>query len=188
MGLAIADINLDGFPDIYVGIDYVTNELIYINNQDGTFSNQAKHLLKHQARFSMGNDIADINNDGLVDIYTLDMLPSNNFRKKTSVDGGGSYQTYTSTEKLDYEYQYMRNMMQINNGNAPFSEIGQLLGLHETDWSWAPLFADVDNDGNKDLLITNGFPKDLTNIDYIRFRNVVGMFEKNARLGRSVGF
>lgn len=182
LGLAIADINLDGFPDIYIGNDYVTNELIYINNQDGTFSNQAKQLLKHQARFSMGNDIADINNDGLVDIYTLDMLPSNNFRKKTSVDGGGSYQTYTSTENLDYEYQYMRNMLQLNNGNAPFSEIGQLMGLHETDWSWSPLFADVDNDGNKDLLITNGFPKDLTNIDYLRFRNDVGMFTKTNQL------
>ncbi len=182
LGLAIADINLDGYPDIYVGNDYVTNDLIYINNQDGTFSNQAKHFLKHQCRFSMGNDIADINNDGLVDIFTLDMLPSNNYRKKSSVDGGGSYQTYRSTENLNYEYQYVRNMMQINNGNAPFSEIGQLLGLHETDWSWSPLFADFDNDGNKDLLISTGFPKDLTNIDYIRFRNDVGMFTKSNQL------
>jgi hypothetical protein len=124
LGLAIADINLDGFPDIYVGNDYVTNDLIYINNQDGTFSNRAKYYLKHQSRFSMGDDIADINNDGLVDIFTLDMIPSTNNRKKTSVDGGGSYQTYTSTKNLDYEYQYMRNMVQINNGNAPFSEIG----------------------------------------------------------------
>ena len=182
LGLAITDINLDGFPDIYVGNDYVTNDLIYINNQDGTFSNKAKNLLKHQSRFSMGNDIADINNDGLVDIFTLDMLPSNNFRKKTSVDGGGSYQTYRSTEKLGYEYQYMRNMVQINNGNAPFSEIGQLLKVHQTDWSWSPLFADFDNDGNKDLLISTGFPKDLTNIDYIRFRNDVGMFTKSKQL------
>jgi len=182
LGLAIADINLDGFPDIYVGNDYVTNDLIYINNQDGTFSNRAKYFLKHQSRFSMGNDIADINNDGLVDIFTLDMIPSTNYRKKTSVNGGGSYQTYTSTKNLDYEYQYMRNMVQINNGNAPFSEIGQLLGLYQTDWSWAPLFADVDNDGNKDLLITTGFPKDLINIDYIRFRNDVGMFTKANQL------
>ena len=97
LGIAIADINSDGYPDIYIGNDYITNDLIYINNKNGTFSNQAKYKLKHQARFSMGNDISDINNDGLVDIFTLDMLPSTNYRKKTSVDGGGSYLTYTST-------------------------------------------------------------------------------------------
>jgi hypothetical protein len=182
LGIAIADINLDGYPDIYIGNDYITNDLIYINNQDGTFSNQAKYRMKHQARFSMGNDISDINNDGLVDIFTLDMLPSTNYRKKTSVDGGGSYMTYTSTEKLGYEYQYMRNMLQINNGDAPFSEIGQMLGLYQTEWSWSPLFLDIDNDGNKDLLITTGFPKDLTNIDYIRFKNDVGMFTKSHQL------
>ena len=182
LGIAIADINLDGYPDIYIGNDYITNDLIYINNQDGTFSNQAKDKMKHQSRFSMGNDISDINNDGLVDIFTLDMLPSTNYRKKTSVDGGGSYMTYTSTEKLGYEYQYMRNMLQINNGDAPFSEIGQMLGLYQTEWSWSPLFFDIDNDGNKDLLITTGFPKDLTNIDYIRFKNDVGMFTKSHQL------
>jgi hypothetical protein len=182
LGIAIADINLDGYPDIYIGNDYITNDLIYINNQDGTFSNQAKYKMKHQSRFSMGNDISDINNDGLVDIFTLDMLPSTNYRKKTSVDGGGSYLTYTSTEKLGYEYQYMRNMVQLNNGDAPFSEIGQMLGLYQTEWSWSPLFFDIDNDGNKDLLITTGFPKDLTNIDYIRFKNDVGMFTKSHQL------
>jgi hypothetical protein len=182
LGIAIADINLDGYPDIYIGNDYITNDLIYINNKDGTFSNQAKYRLKHQSRFSMGNDISDINNDGLVDIFTLDMLPSTNYRKKTSVDGGASYMTYSSTDKLGYEYQYMRNMLQINNGTAPFSEIGQMLGLHQTEWSWSPLFFDIDNDGNKDLLITTGFPKDLTNIDYIRFKNDVGMFTKSHQL------
>lgn len=182
LGLAIADINLDGWPDIYVGNDYLTNDLIYINNQDGTFSNQAKHFLKHQSRFSMGNDIADINNDGLVDIYTLDMLPQTNYRKKTSSGGGTSYQSYLNNESLGYEYQYIRNMMQINNGNAPFSEVGQMMGLQQTEWSWSPLFADVDNDGFRDLLITNGFPKDLTDMDYIRFRNDVGMFTQPDQL------
>ena len=182
LGLAISDINLDGYPDIYIGNDYVTNDLIYINNQDGTFSNKAKYMLKHQARFSMGNDIADVNNDGLIDIFTLDMLPSTNYRKKTSIDGGASYQTYTSTEKLGYEYQYMRNMMQLNNGDGSFSEIGQMLGLYQTEWSWSPLFFDIDNDGFKDLLITTGFPKDLTNIDYVRFKNDVGMFTKSNQM------
>lgn len=182
LGLAIADINLDGWPDIFVGNDYVTNDLVYINNQDGTFSNQAKTTLKHQSRFSMGCDVSDINNDGLVDIFTLDMLPQINYRKKTSSGGGVSYRTYLSTERFGYEYQYIRNMMHVNNGNAPFSEIGQLMGIHQTEWSWSPLFADVDNDGFKDLLITNGFPTDLTDMDYIGFRNDVGSFTKPKQL------
>lgn len=182
LGIAIADINVDGWPDIFIGNDYLTNDLVYINNQDGTFSNQAKDYLKHQSRFSMGCDIADVNNDGLVDIYTLDMLPQINYRKKTSSGGGTSYRTYITNEKLGYEYQYIRNMLHINNGNAPFSEVGQMLGLHHTEWSWSPLFADVDNDGHRDLLITNGFPKDLTDMDYIRFRSDVGSFTKPNQL------
>lgn len=182
LGIAIADINLDGWPDIFIGNDYLTNDLIYINNQDGTFSNQAKDFLKHQSRFSMGNDIADINNDGLVDIFTLDMLPQINYRKKTASGGGTSYRTYQINESMGYEYQYIRNMMHINNGSAPFSEVGQMLGLHQTEWSWSPLFADVDNDGNRDLLITNGFPKDLTDMDYIRFRSDVGSITKPNQL------
>jgi hypothetical protein len=182
LGLAIADLNLDGWPDIFVGNDYVTNDLVYINNQDGTFTNQAKNTLKHQSRFSMGCDVADINNDGLVDIFSLDMLPRINYRKKTSSGGGVSYRTYASTERFGYEYQYIRNMMHINNGNAPFSEIGQMMGIHQTEWSWSPLFADVDNDGFKDLLITNGFPTDLTDMDYIGYRNDVGSFTKPEQL------
>jgi len=182
LGLAISDINMDGWPDIFVGNDYVTNDLVYLNNQDGTFTNNAKDVLKHQSRFSMGCDVADINNDGLVDVFTLDMLPQVNYRKKTSSGGGVSYNTYLSTERFGYEYQYIRNMMHVNNGNAPFSEVGQLLGIHQTEWSWSPLFADVDNDGNKDLLITNGFPTDLTDMDYIRFRNDVGSFTKPEQL------
>jgi len=182
LGIAIADLNMDGWPDIFIGNDYITNDLIYINNQDGTFSNQAGNMLKHQSRFSMGNDIADINNDGLVDIFTLDMLPQINYRKKTASGGGTAYRTYMSNEKLGYEYQYIRNMMHINNGNAPFSEVGQMMGLHHTEWSWSPLFFDVDNDGYRDLLVTNGFPKDLTDMDYIMFRNDVGSITKPNQL------
>ncbi|MCG8305862.1 MAG: VCBS repeat-containing protein, partial [Cytophagales bacterium] len=182
LGIAIADLNLDGWPDIFIGNDYVTNDLVYINNQNGTFSNKAKEVLKHQSRFSMGCDVADINNDGLVDIFTLDMLPRINYRKKTSSGGGVSYRTYISTERFGYEYQYIRNMMHINNGNAPFSEVGQMMGLHQTEWSWSPLFADVDNDGYRDLLITNGFPSDLTDMDYIGFRSDVGSFTKPEQL------
>lgn len=182
LGIAIADINLDGWPDIFIGNDYVTNDLVYINNQDGTFFNMASSTLKHQSRFSMGCDVADINNDGLVDIYTLDMLPKINYRKKTSSGGGISYTTYINTMRFGYEYQYIRNMMHINNGNAPFSEVGQMLDIHQTEWSWSPLFVDVDNDGYRDLLVTNGFPADLTDMDYIGYRNDVGSFTKPNQL------
>ena len=182
LGIAIADLNMDGWPDIFIGNDYVTNDLVYINNQDGTFTNMAKSTLKHQSRFSMGCDVADINNDGLVDIFSLDMLPKINYRKKTASGGGVSYRTYVSTERFGYEYQYIRNMMHINNGNAPFSEVGQMMDIHQTEWSWSPLFADVDNDGHRDLLITNGFPSDLTDMDYIGFRSDVGSFTKPEQL------
>jgi hypothetical protein len=182
LGVAIADINYDGWPDIFVGNDYMTNDLVYINNHDGTFSNQAKYYLKHQSRFSMGCDVADVNNDGLVDIFSLDMLPEINYRKKTATGGATSYQTYIIIDQLNYEHQYIRNMLHLNNGNAPFSEIGQMLGIYHTEWSWSSLFADVDNDGLKDLLITNGFPKDLTDMDYIRYRDDVGTITKPGQL------
>ena len=178
LGLAIADINRDGWPDIYVGNDYVANDLLYINNGDGTFTNKIKEILKHQSQFSMGNDIADINNDGLVDIITLDMLPEVNFRKKTIAGGGVTYQNYHKTEEYGYEYQYMRNMVHINNGIGPFSEQGMMIGLHQTEWSWSPLFMDVDNDGNRDLIVTNGFPKDLTDMDFVNFKRELGTFYK----------
>lgn len=170
LGLAIADINQDGWQDIYVSNDYVSNDLLYINNKNGTFSNNIDQYIRHQSQFSMGNDIADINNDGLLDIITLDMLPEGNLRRKTVINGA-SYTTYLNNKQYGYSYQYIRNMLQLNNGNGTFSEVGQMAGIHQTEWSWSPLFADFDNDGFKDLIITNGFPKDVTDKDFGNFRN-----------------
>lgn len=168
LGVATADLNQDGTTDVYVGNDFITNDLLYIN-QGGNFVEQIDSSIKHQSRFSMGNDIADINNDGYPDIMTLDMLPETNLRKKTVMIPNG-YIVYVNDYKFGYTHQYVRNMLQVNNGNMKFSEIGQLAGVHQTEWSWSPLFADFDNDGYKDLVITNGYPKDITDLDFINFR------------------
>ncbi len=174
LGLLVSDLNNDGWPDIHISNDYVTNDILYINNQDGTFSNKISESLRHQSQFSMGSDISDFNNDGLPDIFTLDMLGEGNYRKKTTI-GNNSYQTYISNEQWDYEYQYVRNMLHMNNGpGVPFSEIGMMAGVYQTDWSWAPLFGDVDNDGMRDLLVTNGFPRDITDKDFANYRADVG--------------
>jgi enediyne biosynthesis protein E4 len=174
LGLAIADMNNDGWPDIHISNDYITNDILYINNQNGTFSNQTKENLKHQSQFSMGSDISDFNNDALPDLITIDMLGEDNYRKKTTI-GKNSYQTYINNEQYGYDYQYVRNMVHLNNGpGVPFSEIGLMAGVYQTDWSWAPLFGDVDNDGLRDLLVTNGFPRDITDKDFANYRADVG--------------
>jgi hypothetical protein len=172
LGLAISDINQDGLPDIYVSNDYITNDLLYMNMGAGKFKDEIDERIKHQSKFSMGNDIADINNDGYPDIITVDMLPETNLRKKTVIVGTG-YITYINDINYGYTHQHVRNMLQMNNGNSTFSEIGQLAGIYQTEWSWSPLFADFDNDGYKDLFITNGFPKDITDRDFISFREKV---------------
>jgi hypothetical protein len=186
LGLGIADINDDGWPDIYIGNDYVSNDILYINNGDGTFSNEIKDRLKHQSLFSMGIDIADINNDQFLDIITLDMLPENNLRRKTVSGAGATYFTYINNREYGYEFQYMRNMLHVNNGDGSFSEVGQMVGIHQTEWSWSSLFMDVDNDGNRDLLITNGFPKDVTDKDYVMFKREVGAFNHHRSLIDSI--
>lgn len=173
LGLAIADINKDGWQDIYVSNDYIANDIIYINNQNGTFTNAIDKMVKHQSQFSMGNDVADINHDALPDIITLDMLPEGSLRRKTVI-GGPTYTTYINNKQYHYAHQYIRNMLQLNNGDGTFSEIGQLAGVHQTEWSWSPLFADFDNDGERDLMITNGFPRDITDKDFSNFRNDPG--------------
>jgi len=170
LGISISDINRDGWPDIYVSNDYITNDLLYINQGDGTFKNNIKDYFKHVSYSTMGMDIADFNNDGLVDVFTLDMLPEDYFRKRIMAGNMRSYERYQAEINADYLEQYIRNMLQLNNGallgQYSFSEIGQLAGVFETDWSWAPFFADFDNDGYKDLFISNGIPHDLTNMDY----------------------
>lgn len=186
LGLAISDVNKDGWPDIYVSNDYLSNDLLYINNQDGTFTNRIGELLGHQSLFSMGNDAADVNNDAWSDIITLDMLPETNFRKKSTISNK-SYLNYINNEKYHYEYQHVRNMLHLNNGaNLKFSEIGQMAGMYQTEWSWSPLLADFDNDGYKDLIITNGFPKDVTDKDFSNYRADVGNVASPALLIDSI--
>ena len=171
-GLAagIADINGDGWQDIYISNDYAVPDYLYINNHDGTFTNVIQKSLGHTSEFSMGNDISDINNDGYPDIFTLDMLPEDNRRQKLLVSPD-NYGRFDLSLRSGFYYQYMRNMLQLNNGNGTFSEIGQLAGISNTDWSWAPLFADYDNDGWKDLFVTNGYLRDYTNMDFIKYMN-----------------
>ena len=168
LGVTVSDFNDDGWPDIYVSNDFITNDLLWINNQDGTFTNQASRYLKHQTFNGMGNDVADYNNDGLVDIAVVDMLPEDNKRWKLTPRGNG-YDEFEHGLSVGYEPQYVRNTLQLNNGNGTFSEIGQLAGIEATEWSWSILFADYDNDGLKDLFITNGYGKDITNLDFIMY-------------------
>jgi hypothetical protein len=176
LGIAVADLNYDGWPDIHVSNDYLTNDLLYINNQDGTFTNKIESYLKHQSKFSMGSDISDYDNDGFLDILTLDMLGETNHRMKTNI-GNNNYVEYTLNERYNYQYQYMRNMLHKGNGSAAnFNEIGLMAGISKTDWSWAPLFMDADNDGFRDLLITNGFPRDITDKDFGDFAINVNAF------------
>jgi len=180
LGAAIDDVNGDGWPDIYISNDYTIPDFLYINNGDGTFTNKLQSSLGHTSQFSMGNNISDINNDGLPDIFTLDMLPEDNHRQKL-LFAPDNYEKFNLTLNTGFYYQYMRNMLQINNGNGTYSEIGQLSGLSNTDWSWAPLFADYDNDGWKDLFVTNGYTRDFTNMDFVKY---MGDYMKDRRLMR----
>nr|WP_225840832.1 VCBS repeat-containing protein [Rufibacter glacialis] len=170
LGAGISDLNQDGWPDLYVSNDYSAPDFLLINNWNGTFSDQSKTSLQHTAIYSMGNDIGDINNDGLPDIMTLDMLPEDNKRQKL-LFGPDNYEYFDMIVRAGFNHQYMRNMLQVNNGNGTFSEVGQLSGVSNTDWSWAPLLADYDNDGWKDLFVSNGFLKDFTNMDFLKFRS-----------------
>ena len=170
LGAGIADINGDGWQDIYIANDYNVPDFLYINNKNGTFTNELQHMLGHTSKSSMGNNVSDINNDGLPDIFVLDMLPEDNRRQKL-LFAPDNYEKFDVTVRSGFYYQYMRNVLQLNNGNGTFSEIGQLAGISNTDWSWAPLFADYDNDGWKDLYITNGYTRDYTNMDFLKFMN-----------------
>ncbi len=168
LGVNVADINDDGWPDIYIGNDYTMPDYLYINQKNGTFKDQIQDMLDHVSHFSMGNDIADINNDGLLDIFTLDMLPEDNFRQKQLLSPD-NFEMYQLNLERGFYHQTMRNMLHLNSGDGTFQEIGQLAGISNTDWSWAALFADLDLDGWKDLYITNGYLRDYNNQDFLKY-------------------
>jgi len=181
LGVGISDINRDGWPDIYAANDFISNDLLWINNQDGTFSNKAGQYLKHQSYNSMGMDMADYNNDGLVDIMVVDMMPEDNMRQKTTMSAP-NYDRFELNKRMGYQIQYVRNSLQYNNGNGSFSEIGQMAGVYATDWSWSALLADYDNDGLRDLFITNGYVRDITDLDYIQYQSESSKFGRSAEM------
>ncbi|MEY4660995.1 MAG: hypothetical protein RLZZ42_947, partial [Bacteroidota bacterium] len=179
LGISISDINNDGWKDIYVSNDYLSNNILYINNQDGTFTDRCADYFQHTSKNAMGNDVGDINNDGLQDIIEMDMMPADQYRQKL-MHNDISYQTFQNSERFGYIYQYPRNTLQLNRGFAngskdstgipAFSEIAYLSGVAQTDWSWAPLLVDVDNDGFRDLMISNGLPRDISDLDFMAYR------------------
>lgn len=181
LGLGISDLNGDGWPDFYVSNDYAVPDYCYINNKNGTFTDRLAQSVGHNSQFSMGNDIADINNDGLPDIVTLDMLPEDNRRQKLLL-APDNYNKFELNVRSGFHYQYMRNMLQLNNGDGTFSEVGQLMGMSNTDWSWSALLTDFDNDGWKDLFVSNGYYRDYTNLDFINFMD--GVVKAKGRLKR----
>ncbi len=169
LGVAVADFDHNGFDDIYVGNDFHENDYYYMNEGNGTFKEMNASAFKHESHFSMGNDAADINNDGWTDLVTLDMLPENDKVLKSSL-GEGPLDEYMVQRRLGYNYQYSRNCLQLNTGAGKrFSEIGLYAGIAATDWSWSALAADYDLDGNKDIFISNGIKKRLNDLDYLKF-------------------
>ena len=177
LGLGVGDFDNDGWEDLYISNDFLANDLIYFNNQRGGFWEKSKSLLAHTSHFSMGNDISDFNNDGWQDIIVADMMPSTNQQRK-KMAGTLSNEAFEMVLQRGYNPQYMRNSLQLNNGSGlPFSEIAMMAGVNATDWSWSPLLADFDNDGWKDLFISNGYRHDITDMDFIT---------DNAKLGQQM--
>ncbi|WP_373514345.1 VCBS repeat-containing protein [Persicitalea sp.] len=176
LGLAVADFNQDGWEDIYIANDFLANDFLYLSNQGDSgdevrFTEVGKLYFKHHSQFSMGCDAADINNDGLTDLVVADMLPAHNEQRK-KMAGASNFQQFEAVQRAGYHPQFMRNMLQVNIGQAPdgqiiFSEIGQFAGISATDWSWSPLLGDFDNDGWRDLFITNGYLRDITDLDFV---------------------
>ncbi len=189
LGISISDLNNDGWPDIFVSNDFNEQDFCYLNNGNGTFSEVCKKIFAHISKSTMGMDIADYNNDLLPDVLAMDMLPEDNYRQKV-LRGGDEYDQHTLMVDSGYGHQYNRNVLQLHRGYDRdgwpiFSEIGQLAGISNTDWSWASLFADLDNDGWKDIFITNGYLRDYTNLDFIKY-DVANAFNEAKKLGKDI--
>ncbi len=175
LGIAINDFNADGRPDIYIANDFLSDDILYLNTPNEGFKEISQSVLKHTSYNAMGVDVADLNADGLPEILVLDMLPETHERQKRTT-GFMNYNKYLLALKEGYTPQYIRNTLQIHNGFLngqllPFSELGYMTGIYNTDWSWAPLLADFDNDGDRDIYITNGYGKDITDLDFINYSN-----------------
>lgn len=168
LGITVCDINMDGYPDIYIGNDFHENDYLYINQQNGHFKDVSASAMMHTSQFTMGVDAADANNDGLPEIFSMDMLPYDPYILKRSL-GEDTYDIFFMKISYGYNYQYTRNNLQYNRGNLHFSETGLYAGIAATDWSWSPLCFDFDNDGLKDVFISNGIPKRMNDIDYINY-------------------
>ncbi len=176
----ICDINNDGWKDIYVSDDFISSNILYINNHNGTFTDRSREYFKHTSFNAMGQDVVDINNDGMADVVELDMNPNDNLRKKMMLSSN-NYNVIQNFLQFNYQFQYVRNTFQLNQGprllendssGAPvFSEIAFMSGVAQTDWSWTPVITDFDNDGFRDMIITNGFPKDVSDHDFIAYRS-----------------
>lgn len=168
LGVVVADINIDGYPDLYIGNDFHENDYLYINQRNGTFKDESNQRFMHTSQYSMGVDVADINNDAYPEIISMDMLPSDPYILKRSL-GEDTYDLFHEKIGMGYFYQFTRNNLQYNRRNGMFSETGLYSGIAATDWSWAPLWIDFNNDGLKDLFISNGIPKRMNDIDYVNF-------------------
>ena len=193
LGVSVCDFNMDGWPDVFVCGDFVSNDDLWLNNKNGTFTNALDLSTKHQSYSSMGCDAADINNDDKFDFASVDMMPEDNYRKKQTFSFI-TYDRYNEERNLGYSPEFMRNMLQLNNGSylrddtsIPFfSEIGQMAGISETDWSWSILFADFNNDGYKDVHITNGIGRDFINADFISFSETAGQNATEAQMRKTL--
>jgi enediyne biosynthesis protein E4 len=195
LGISVGDINLDGWPDIYVTNDFISSDHLWINQRDGTFSNKVNDCLKHTSQNAMGNDMVDVNNDALPDLIAVDMNPEDNYRKQKNM-ASLNYAKYRNMKEKGYAVQFVRNTLQINQGPTIknsnrvgeniFCEVSYYAGMEGTDWSWTPSVADFDNDGQRDLLITNGYPKDVTDHDYISYRKDNGFMMPRMELLKQI--
>ncbi|MEM7574756.1 MAG: VCBS repeat-containing protein [Bacteroidota bacterium] len=175
LGIAVHDFNADGYPDVYAANDFLSNDLLWINQQGQGFKDQIGDYFAHESYNSMGIDLADVTQDDRPEVVVVDMLPDDNARRK-SMFADHNYDFQKEILARGYRQQYVRNVLQLNQADGRFSDIGYLAGMADTDWSWAPLLADFDNDGRRDLYITNGYPKDITDQDFASYNREAGMF------------